>query len=84
MKNKHLLPLLLILATTAVLAKQDPRVYNPHSRLHGKSFAEWAVEWWQLVLQYPQDETLSPLFDTTGALCNLGRVAPDGNIKFGA
>jgi len=43
---------------------------DPGQKAFGKTYGQWASDWWEWVLQFPLAE--NPLFDETGALCDLG------------
>jgi hypothetical protein len=43
----------------------------PQARPHGKSYSQWAAEWWQWALETPAD--VNPLLDTTGDHCAEGQ-----------
>ena len=67
---------------TAGLRPSDRIAVAPiNSSPYGKSYSEWATEWWQWAYSIPSDPANkgapNPLFDTTGANCNesqSGRV----------
>ncbi|HVV70205.1 MAG TPA: hypothetical protein VHI52_01695, partial [Verrucomicrobiae bacterium] len=52
----------------------DPGILPPNSRLHGKTYGEWAVAWWQWVMSIPADR--NPLNDQTGEFANEGQSGP--------
>ena len=76
MTSKYLAVLLFALVLATALANDNDKIYNVRASAHGKTYAEWAEEWWKLVLRYPADQ--NPAFDETGALCYLGAIAPSG------
>ena len=45
-------------------------IADPGQMAFGKTYGEWASEWWDWVLQFPAD--VNPLLDDTGASCDLG------------
>jgi hypothetical protein len=49
----------------------DPCVFSPDANPYGKSYSDWAAEWWQWVLAQPGGS--NPLNDTTGANCMQGQ-----------
>lgn len=53
---------------------RDPRVFPPSTFPFGKSYGEWAAEWWQWVHAIPVTE--NPLFDESGAKCMVGQRGP--------
>jgi hypothetical protein len=55
----------------------NPLVVPLFERVAGKTYSEWAAEWWQYILGLPT--YANPAFDTTGHLCN---VAQDGPVFF--
>ncbi len=46
------------------------RVADPGKKAFGKTYGEWASDWWDWVLQFPAD--INPLLDETGGSCDLG------------
>ena len=49
----------------------DPCVFSPDANPYGKSYGDWAADWWQWALAQPGN--LNPLNDTTGANCMQGQ-----------
>jgi hypothetical protein len=49
----------------------DPCVFSPDANPYGKSYGDWAADWWQWALAEPGD--LNPLNDTTGGNCMQGQ-----------
>ncbi len=45
-------------------------IADPGQKAFGKTYGEWASDWWDWVLQFPPAG--NPLLDDTGALCDLG------------
>ena len=45
-------------------------IADPGQMAFGKTYGEWASDWWDWVLQFPPAG--NPLLDDTGALCDLG------------
>jgi hypothetical protein len=69
----------LLLPTPAVFAGNDnPGVAPPHANAFGKSYAEWAVAWWQWALSQPGAN--HPLLDETGANCAVGQQGKVWNL----
>lgn len=52
----------------------NPGILPPQSNPHGKSYGEWAVEWWQWALSIPADS--NPLTDETGEFAGVGQDGP--------
>jgi hypothetical protein len=52
-------------------------ILPPQSRPHGKSYSQWAAEWWQWALE--ADASENPLTDTTGEFCHVDQ---GGHIFF--
>ena len=52
----------------------NPGVVPPQSKSHGKTYGEWAVEWWQWALSIPADR--NPLTDSTGEFAGEGQDGP--------
>jgi len=51
-------------------------IKDPGQKAFGKTYGEWASDWWDWVLQFPafddEGNATNPLLDDTGALCDLG------------
>ncbi len=45
-------------------------IADPGQKAFGKTYGEWASDWWDWVLQFPPAG--NPLLDDTGEFCNLG------------
>ena len=45
---------------------------NP--KIYGKTYGEWAAEWWKWALSFPAD--INPIADETGELCDMGQSGP--------
>jgi hypothetical protein len=55
-------------------------IADPATAHYGKTYAEWASEWWKWV--YGATWTANPLNDTTGANCRTGQdPAVDGGVS---
>ena len=83
--SRGLLPSLLAVAVMACgvasLARADgkgntgnPGVLPPQSSPYGKTYGEWAAEWWQWALSIPADR--NPLTDSTGEFAGEGQEGP--------
>jgi hypothetical protein len=55
----------------------NPGVVPPQSHVHGLTYAQWSVRWWQWLLAIPADQ--NPTFDTTGEDCAVGQ---SGHVWF--
>ena len=69
--------LTLSLPVSVLAASGNPRVAPIGSRVHGLTYTEWSVKWWQWLLSIPADQ--SPTFDTTGEDCAVGQ---SGHVWF--
>jgi hypothetical protein len=69
-----ILALVFTLAQPATAAQANPGILPPNSNPFGKSYAEWAAEWWKYALSLPAAS--SPLTDPTGANCGVGQSGP--------
>jgi len=49
-------------------------VVPPDARFHGRTYGQWAAEWWVWALNTPPDQ--SPIDDTTGELAAVGQSGP--------
>jgi hypothetical protein len=58
-------------------AGTNPGIAPIQSQPHGKSYSEWAAQWWQWVLGVPA--SVNPLIDSTGAFCAEGQT---GHVWF--
>ena len=76
MQRKLLASLLLIAITASFASYCGVRVYGRRETIYGKTYEEWAIKWWKLVINSPQDQ--NPLNDQTGELCYVGKVSPKG------
>ena len=56
--------------TAGPMAAPSFNVVDPGQKTFGKTYGQWASDWWDWVLQFPLSE--NPLFDETGELCALG------------
>jgi len=54
--------------------QRNPGILPPQSQPYGKSYGEWAAEWWQWVLSIPADR--NPLTDETGEFADEGQSGP--------
>lgn len=52
----------------------NPGILPPQSHPHGKSYGEWAVNWWQWALSIPADR--NPLTDETGEFAGEDQHGP--------
>ena len=52
-------------------------VCKEYEKVGGKTWAEWSVIWWQLVLAQPKEK--NPLYDSTGKFSTVGQ---NGNVWF--
>ena len=63
----------------------NPGIAPIQSHPHGKSYSEWAAEWWQWAWRIPVP--VNPVIDETGAHCAEGQSGPvwflAGNINRG-
>ncbi len=57
-------------ATAEPMAAPSFRVVDPGQKTFGKTYGQWASDWWDWVLQFPASG--NPLLDETGELCDLG------------
>jgi len=65
---------ILLVIPTALLAWDDDNdslVYPPESAIYGMTYGDWLAAFFQYEFSFPVDN--SPVFDNTGALCNLGQ-----------
>jgi hypothetical protein len=51
--------------------KADLCVFSPNENPYGKTYSDWAADWWQWALSQPI--ATNPLVDTTGVLCAQGQ-----------
>ncbi len=66
---------MILLGVTAAGAwDHHPRILPVQEEYYGKTYSEWAIEWWTWVLSFPEDS--SPLFDKTGEFCAEGQKGP--------
>ncbi len=76
-RSSLLLVLSLFLAlaslSPALASGDDPRVLDPDSRPQGKSYGQWAGEWWQVFVQIPAPQ--NPIAGAPGCLIHM-----DGSI----
>jgi hypothetical protein len=66
-----------ILAVAAIChapAAHAQAVVPPQAESFPLTYGEWGARWWQYVLGIPASE--NPLFDSTGAQCQLGQWGP--------
>jgi hypothetical protein len=49
----------------------DPCVFSPDANPYGKSYGDWAADWWQWALAQPGES--NPLNDATGEFCKEGQ-----------
>jgi hypothetical protein len=77
------LTLLLLGAPGLALASGNAGVIPPNARatypngegktrVHGKTYGQWAAAWWQWIISIPAD--VNPNLDTTGANCHQGQT----------
>ena len=68
----------LALAVVAPVSAQtqtlNPGVFDPGSKIYGKTYGEWSARWWQWVASIPSGS--NPLPDETGANCGVGQSGP--------
>lgn len=50
---------------------RKPQIALPQAKPHGKSYSQWAAEWWQWAVETPA--SVNPVLDTTGAHCAEGQ-----------
>jgi hypothetical protein len=55
----------------------NPRIAPIQSHPHGKTYSEWAAEWWQWALETPA--SVNPNLDETGEFCAEGQM---GHVWF--
>jgi len=55
----------------------NPGILPPHSTPNGKSYGEWAAEWWKWAYAIPEDE--NPVVDPTGEYADVGQ---SGHVWF--
>lgn len=55
-------------------AKGDPRTYPIKSKVFGRTFKDWANEWWQWDFSIPV--SVNPVNDTTGERASVGQHGP--------
>lgn len=65
---------LVLAASSADAGNPNPGVLPPHSNAFGKTYGEWAGEWWNWGLQFPS--ATNPIMDTTGEFGHLGQEGP--------
>ena len=73
MKPGHLLPLMMLAATT-LPALADDVLMPADQDVAGVSQAQWSRQWWQWAMSFAGDA--SPVADRTGALCGSGQQGP--------
>jgi hypothetical protein len=63
-------------ATQEVRGRHRPdfRILNPESRVRGKTFEQWAGEWWGWIYETPA--STHPALDTTGEFCHENQPGP--------
>ncbi len=70
--------LVLALLLVSLPAKADgnpnPGIAATQSNAYGKSYGQWAADWWNWALSGPDGNNV--LQDTTGALCGLNQSGP--------
>jgi hypothetical protein len=57
--------------TTHVIPQGPTRVFSPDENPYGKTYGDWAADWWQWALSQPI--ATNPLVDTTGVQCAQGQ-----------
>lgn len=69
----------LALGTPSLLAggKPNPGIAPINSKPNGKSYSQWAADWWQWVFSIPADA--NPLLDSTGENADIGQA---GSVWF--
>lgn len=63
----------------AVASGKKPKFFPPNSHPYGKSYPEWHAKWFKWFVETPA--SINPLFDETGAQCNVGQR---GRVWFSA
>jgi hypothetical protein len=58
-------------ARPSALAARQGGIAPPQSSPHGKSYSEWAAEWWQWALETPV--SINPVLDLTGENCAVNQ-----------
>lgn len=58
----------------ALRGAASERVFPPQASPHGRSYAEWAGDWWRWALAIPAAE--NPIVDETGEDCARGQQGP--------
>lgn len=48
--------------------------HSTNAKVYGKTYGEWAAEWWKWALSFPADT--NPILDDTGEFCDLGQSGP--------
>lgn len=66
--------LALAVAAAASAANPNPRVLPVNGKPYGQTYGEWSAAWWQYVYSVPTSS--NPLFDTSGANCDVGQSGP--------
>jgi len=61
----------------ALAGRNNPRIAPIQSHPHGKTYSEWAAEWWQWALETPV--SVNPILDETGEFCAEGQT---GHVWF--
>ena len=51
----------------------NPGVLPPKSTAYGKTYTEWAEEWWIWALTLPGDPDQNPFADPDGSLADVGQ-----------
>ena len=52
----------------------SPKSFVANPKVYGKTYGEWAAEWWKWALSFPDGR--NPVQDETGELCDLGQRGP--------
>lgn len=60
------------LVSGAGAKNSNPGVAPSQAKPHGKTYGEWAAEWWQWALEAPA--SINPIVDTTGEHCTAGQT----------
>ena len=69
-----LILLLFLFASGQLKAGGSPKTFPPQSTPFGKSYGDWAAEWWKWRLGIPA--STSPVTDKTGAFGQIGQSGP--------
>ena len=69
-----LIAMLSLMAQPALAKDGKPHLWPPNSKPYGKTYNQWAANWWKYVLSFPGAS--SPLNDPTGVNCGDGQSGP--------